>query len=206
MDLPLASPGALAGDVVAVVLAGGEGRRMGGRKPLRRFGHDRLIDRAVAQASGYCPQVAVAVRSPLQIPDLRGVRLLLDDTALAGPLAGVASAMAFALAEGAGHVLTIPCDTPRLPADLLQRLAGALQGGGPARVAVAESGRRLHPACALWPADGLEALRAYAARGRASLHGFAGELCMSIVGWDVRGGDPFANANTPEDLAALQPA
>jgi molybdopterin-guanine dinucleotide biosynthesis protein A len=193
-------------DAVAVVLAGGEGRRMGGDKPLRPFGGARLIDRALALAQGYCLRTAVAVRRPGQIPALPGALLLLDPADLPGPLAGLASALAFARAQGAPRVLTLPCDTPRLPADLLARLAAALDGAGPARVAVARSGGRLHPACALWPADGLEALGAYAAAGRASLRGFAVELGMGVVDWDAPGGDPFANANTPAELALLQPA
>jgi molybdopterin-guanine dinucleotide biosynthesis protein A len=49
--------------MAVVVLAGGEGRRMGGRKPLRAFGGGTLIGHAVALARTWSSTVAVAVRS-----------------------------------------------------------------------------------------------------------------------------------------------
>jgi molybdopterin-guanine dinucleotide biosynthesis protein A len=68
----------------------------------------------------------------------------------------------------------------------------------------AASEGRLHPVCALWPTDAAAELAAYAAVGRASLKGFAAELGHTTVEWSVERGDPFVNANTPEELAALQ--
>ena len=190
---------------VAVVLAGGEGRRMGGHKPLRPFGDTTLIGRALAEAHANADVVAVAVRHLDQAGRAPDAPQILDDLTLAGPLAGLASALAFARRKRASHVLTLPCDAPRLPADLRQRLEAALADNSSARVAVAASAGRLHPICALWPSTADGDLRRYAASGQSSLKGFAGELGMVVVDWDIAGEDPFANANTPEELAALQP-
>lgn len=189
---------------LCVILAGGEGRRMGGGKPLRRFGGATLIGRALELASGYAASVAVAVREPAQVGGL-GVPLLLDDPAIPGPLAGLASALGHARSLGAPTVLTLPCDMPTLPGDLALRLAAALQAHPGARAAVASSNGRLHPVCALWRAEALDRLAGYAASGGRSLRGFAEACDAAMVDWGDLAPDPFAGANTPAELAALQP-
>src|SRR5689334_358156 len=100
-------------NIVCVVLAGGEGRRMGGGKPLQRFGDGTLLDRALALARGYADDVAVAVRAAAQAGG-SDAPLIFDDPAIEGPLGGVAAALAHARAAGADAVLTLPCDAPRL--------------------------------------------------------------------------------------------
>lgn len=191
---------------MAVVLAGGDGRRMGGSKPLRRLGTTTLVAHAVTLARGYCATLAVSVRTPDQLAGAVDVDLVFDVPGLEGPLGGLAAGLAFAGSRGVNRVLTLPCDAPRLPRDLLSQLEAALEGDGPATAAVAASAGRLHPTCALWPVEEtLAALQPYAASGGRSLKGLAGELCMAIVAWEPDDGDPFANANTPDELAALQP-
>lgn len=190
---------------VAVVLAGGDGRRMGGGKPLASYGRTTLLARAVRLARGYCPTVAVAVRAAEQVGDGLAEPLILDRPGAEGPIAGLAAALAYAEREGGAKVLTLPCDMPRLPADLCSRLEAALAASG--RVAaVAASGGRLHPVCALWRIEAAQRLEGYLASGRSSLHGFAAACGFSVVDWDPGDADPFANANTPEELAALQPS
>ena len=189
--------------MAVVVLAGGEGRRMGGEKPRMAWGRTTLIGHALAQARALGRDVAVAVREERQVEGDVEARLLLDEPAIEGPLAGLASALGFARGIGADCVLTLPCDAPRLPSDLAERLVVGLGSGFD--VAVARSDGRLHPTCALWRATARDALPAYLATGRRSLNGFAATLGMSPVDWSAMGGDRFANANTPEELATLQP-
>ena len=55
-------------DCVVVVLAGGEGRRIGGGKPGLMLGGVSLLDRALALAAGYGRPVAIAVREAGQVP------------------------------------------------------------------------------------------------------------------------------------------
>lgn len=185
-----------------VVLAGGEGRRMGGDKPLMPWGQTTLIGRAVAQARAFGGEIAVAVRDPRQVAGAVDTLLLVDAADIQGPLAGLASALMFARDIGAVDVLTLPCDAPRLPLDLAQRLALDLRGG--AKVAIAQSAGRLHPTCALWRTAALNVLPRYIASDQRSLKGFAATLGMACVEWSAEEGDPFANANTPEELAGLQ--
>lgn len=176
-----------------LILAGGEGSRIGGGKPLRRLGGSTLLQRAIARAQGWSDEVAVAARDGAQVGE-PGVPILLDPPGLEGPLGGLASALRL---EGAA-VLTIPCDLPFLPDDLPERLAAALPGHA---VALAASGGRVHPVCGLWRMDALAHLREYAASGRRSLTGFAETLGYAAVEWPE---DAFFNVNAPEDLAEAE--
>jgi molybdenum cofactor guanylyltransferase len=187
--------------LAVVVLAGGEGRRMGGAKPLRQVGGVSLLSHALRLARQWSPCVAVAVRNADQAGGDAGVPLLLDPPGVAGPAAGLSSGLAFARAAGAELLLTLPCDSPRLPPDLPHRLAAEI---GAAAVAVPQSQGRLHPVCALWRTHLAQALPAYLASGRSSLQGFARQCGAAVVEWQVEDGDdPFLNINTPEDLSRL---
>ncbi|MFC3077245.1 molybdenum cofactor guanylyltransferase [Phenylobacterium terrae] len=186
--------------LAAVVLAGGEGRRMGGSKPLRAWREGTLLEEALRKARRFAPDVAVAVRSADQV-GLVDAPLLIDRADLAGPLSGLASAVAFAESVGAEAVLTAPCDAPLLPEDLAGRLAEALTAGQ--GVAMPVSHGQWQPACALWRSTLAAALADYAARGGRSLRGFAEEAGLRLVDWGAPEPDPFASANTPEDLYRL---
>ncbi|HYD11309.1 MAG TPA: molybdenum cofactor guanylyltransferase [Allosphingosinicella sp.] len=167
-----------------VILAGGEGSRIGGGKPQRLLGGETLLERALRRARSWSDDVLVAAREGADIA---------DDPAVEGPLGGVAAA----LARG-GDVLTIPCDMPFLPDDLPARLSG----GAAARVAA--SGGRLHPVCALWKAQARDALPAYLATGRRSLTGFAEAVGYEAVEWRTEPVDPFFNINDEADLARAE--
>lgn len=189
---------------VAVVLAGGEGRRMGGGKPPRAWGGRPLLAQALDLARSYAPDVAVAVRDAGQAGWGAGIPLLFDPPDIGGPLAGLASALDFGRRHGAAWVQTLACDMPYLPVDLSDRLARALGAGVGAVLPVSDG--RLHPVCGLWRVASRERLEAYLATGRSSLRGFAEHVGLREVAWEVAGPDPFINLNTLEDLAAYQPS
>jgi molybdopterin-guanine dinucleotide biosynthesis protein A len=188
-------------DLVVVIFAGGAGQRMGGRKPLRSWRGARLIDRAAELARGFGGEVVIAVRGSAQI-DHPPAPFVFDKADIEGPLAALEAGLEHAVTRGARRLLTIPCDAPLLPADLYTRLAAPMDGG--ARVVVAASGEHLHPDCALWDVAVVPALRAYHASGRSSLRGLAEAQDAVIVQWPSAAIDPFSNANTPEQLAALE--
>jgi molybdopterin-guanine dinucleotide biosynthesis protein A len=134
---------------------------------------------------------------------LGGIALptIIDDAAIAGPLAGLAAALDWAGKQGADAALTIPCDMPCLPDDLPLRLEASL---GDHAAALAASGNHLHPVCGLWRTDGLLAMPAYCASGRRSLHGFAERVGFARVDWPATPADPFFNINSPDDLAEAE--
>lgn len=182
--------------IAVLILAGGEGSRMGGGKPLRPLGGRTLLDRAIEKARAWSDEVAVAVRHSGQLP-AQDVRCLIDPPGLEGPLAGLASALRL----GCETMLTIPCDAPFLPDDLPRRLGDALPGHG---AALAASGGHVHPVCGLWRADALAQVRGYASSGRRSLMGFATGVGFVAVEWPSEPVDPFFNINSAGDLAKAE--
>lgn len=184
--------------IAVVVLAGGEGTRIGGGKPLRLLGDRPLIDHALGLALQWSDDVAVAVRDKAQLGSVDVP--FLPDSEGDGPIAGIASALRFAHEGGMDAVLTIPCDEPFLPPDLPWRLEEALTQP----VAIPFSDGRLHPASALWSSSALSALPAYLATGRRSLLGFAEAVGYATVEWPATPHDPFFNINSAADLAAAE--
>jgi molybdenum cofactor guanylyltransferase len=188
-------------DVAVVILAGGEGRRIGGGKPLRRLAGERLIDRALRSANSWSDLVVIAVRDPVQV-DWVNAPVITDERGIAGPLAGLAAALRFAAQSGARFVLTIPADAPFLPSDLLDRLHCEI---GHVSCALASSGGQLHPACGLWRTSALDQVGTYIAGERRSLKGFAGVVGFREVAWPSEPFDPFFNINTADELAQAEP-
>ena len=186
--------------VAVVILAGGEGRRIGGAKPLRRLGGQRLIDRAGAMARLWSDVVAVAVREEEQAEGC-GLPLLFDAEGVEGPLAGLVAGLRFADRAGCDGVLIIPADMPFLPSDLADRLSSAVTSG---QAAIVASGGHLHPVCGLWPTSAIETVPAYLETGSRSLRGFAAAVGYVAVEWPVEPADPFFNINAVEDLAAAE--
>ena len=175
---------------------------MAGGKPMRRIGGRTLLERALQWARCRSCDVALSARDLDQFPRREDVPVLIDDPAIPGPLAGVASALRFAKTCGAAAVLTIPCDAPFLPDELGDRLNAALaEGKG---VAMAGSSGRMHPVCALWRAGLDEAVAAYARTGRGSLMGLAEAVGWTAAEWTDQPVDPFFNINTPDDLAKAE--
>ena len=187
--------------LVIAILAGGAGRRIGGDKPHRSLGGARLLDRALVTAGAIGAPMIIVVREPCQVDGFAGT-VVLDAPGIAGPLAGLYSALAWATNAGADRVLTLPCDMPFLPGDLCARLEVALTGGFGATVAA--SGGRLHPVCALWRTTVAPILAQRASEGRLSLRGLSEAVGCAAVEWPVDQGDPFININTAGDMAAAE--
>jgi molybdenum cofactor guanylyltransferase len=190
-----------------VIIAGGEGRRFGGvLKSELRVGGVRLIDRVAARFSRCDPLLVVHGRHD-------AARLSLPDGALAvpdlesdygGPLAGLAAAVDWLATRGwSGHVVMSAVDSPFLPADYVPRLLEALTD---APGAVARCGEQPYPTNSAWRLAAIATLPTEVRAGTAprSLKRLAERLGAAAVDWSIGAvGDPFANANTPEDLAAL---
>ncbi len=187
--------------VACVVLAGGLGRRMGGGdKALRPLAGRPLLDHVIARVR---PQVAALALSA----NGDGTRFaawdlpVLPDTLPGhpGPLAGILAGMRWAAALGFADLLSVPTDTPFLPADLAARLDAARRAAG-TPLACAASGGRRHPVVALWPVALADALEASLRGGARRIGAWMAPHGVALA--DYAGApDPFFNANTPEELA-----
>jgi len=182
--------------IAGLVLAGGAAVRMGGGdKPLLAVGAAPILARILATLRPQVGPLALSANGdPARFAEF-GLPVLTDGPfAGAGPLAGVLAGLDWAEAQGATALLSVPGDTPFIPADLAARLGEA--------PACAESAGVRHHLVALWPVAARAALRAWLGRpGSRSVRQFAGTIGMRGVAFPAGEPDPFMNVNTPDDLA-----
>lgn len=188
-------------EVTGVILAGGKARRMGGLdKGLVDVNDRPMIDWVIEALR---PQVAGILVNANRNRDeyARFGCPVIDDGDLdfRGPLAGFASGMQ---AAGTPYIVVVPCDSPLISDDLVQRLHAALTAAG-SRIAVAHDGERLQPVFALLDRSLFTDLAAYLDAGGRKIdrwydrHGYAIADFSDAV-------DTFANVNAPADRAALE--
>jgi molybdopterin-guanine dinucleotide biosynthesis protein A len=187
------------GTVGGCIIAGGQSLRMGGQaKMFLEVGGKRIIDRIIARLSPLVHELAINTRNQLAGIEKLGFAVVPDLRRDIGtPLAGLHAAINWAKLRGHEWVLTVPSDTPFLPADLLTALAMAGRSA-----AIAASSGQVHYLTGLWSASLVEPLEhAIATRGAIRVQDFAREAKAATVEWAVADYDPFFNVNTPEDLA-----
>jgi molybdopterin-guanine dinucleotide biosynthesis protein A len=183
--------------VVAVILAGGQGRRMGGvDKGLVDYQGRPLIEWALAALAPQVGDILISANRNLATYAAYGHRVLPDTLPdFPGPLAGVLAALDAVTAD---WLLVAPCDTPHLPADLTARLLGAaLRESVPLAVAADET--REHHSCFLVRTDQRDNLAAFLARGERAVRHWQAGLPSTRVLFDAA---CFANFNQPQDLRA----
>lgn len=178
-----------------VILAGGRGQRMGGAdKSLLPLAGQPLIAHVVARFAPQVAELAISANGHAARFAAFGLPVLADDHSV-GPLSGVLAALRWA--RGADAVVTVPVDCPFLPGDLAPRL---LMAGWPA---MAHSGGRDHPVCAIWPMALQGALQAFLDSGaKPRVTDFLNQ--HSVARAAFRDDGAFANINTPADLAAAE--
>lgn len=194
-------------DIAGVILAGGLARRMGGGdKGLKPVGGVSILERVIATVR---PQVGTLMLNangdPARFAGL-GLPVVPDSVpGFAGPLAGVLAGLEGLAVHASGRrwLLSVPSDTPFLPADLAARLHAAAQEG--AEIVCAQSAGRRHPVAALWSAELADPLRhALEVEGLRKMEAFTGRYRVAVVDFPTDPIDPFFNANTPEDLAEAE--
>lgn len=192
----------------AVILAGGQARRMGGGDKCRlTVGGKTILSHCLARLEGQAAPVAInANGDPRRFADT-GL-IILPDTVPGqpGPLAGILAAMLWARGLGAAHVLTVAGDTPFFPTDLTARLLEVHSEGGIALAASAAPGGQLrtHPVFGLWPVALAEDLHASLESGLRKIVLWTGQHQAQTAVFTAPSDDPFHNINTASDIAAAE--
>lgn len=183
--------------ITGIVLAGGLGRRMGGVDKGLQLLHGRPMADWVAER--LAPQVTELLINANQNAERYaafGYRIVPDQiTGFAGPLAGLHAAL-----SAATHpwVVTAPCDSPFLPADLVARLSTPLLNDS-ADLAVARTFDQAHPVFCLCKRDLLPHLTAYLESGQRKFDRWYASLNAVEVAFDDEAA-AFENINTPDEL------
>ncbi|TAK65778.1 MAG: molybdenum cofactor guanylyltransferase [Betaproteobacteria bacterium] len=187
--------------VTGLILAGGQGRRMGNvDKGLELFRGKRLVDHVYERLA---PQVGGIIINANQNHDAYktfGVRVVSDAIGnFAGPLAGLHAGLSVSRRP---YLASVPCDSPFLPEDLVERLLARLNESG-AELAVAKTGDQPHPVFCLARRGVLEHLSNFLKGGGRKIDAWYASLAMVEVNFDDRA-EAFSNINTREELANLE--
>jgi molybdenum cofactor guanylyltransferase len=188
-------------DITSVILAGGQGRRMGGQdKGLIEINGRVLVAILIDQLE---PQVSnILINANRNRERYQGfgypvVSDQLDD--YQGPLAGFACAMNVVDTD---FILTLPCDGPLLAADYVARfIASQAQTG--ASICVADDGKRLQPVHALIRVDLLPGLNEFLNSGDRKIDRWYAIHDFVHTDFSDRA-DMFRNINTPSDQESMQ--
>lgn len=181
--------------VTGIVLAGGLGRRMGGvDKGLQPFRGKPMVQWAIERLAPQVAELVINANQNAAEYARFGQRVVADELGgFAGPLAGLHAGM-----KAASHdlVVTVPCDSPFLPHDLVSRLCASL---GTNELAVAKTGAQPHPVFSLVRRSVLSHLEAFLAGGGRKIDAWYATLGVVEVSFDDEE-DAFRNINTLEEL------
>jgi molybdopterin-guanine dinucleotide biosynthesis protein A len=181
--------------VSGIVLAGGQGRRMGGvDKGLQPLRGKPMVEWVIERLKPQVAEILINANQNLDQYGKYGHRVVPDEIAgFAGPLAGLHAGLK---AAREALVVTVPCDSPFLPSDLVARLEKSL---GEKDLAVAKTGDQPHPVFSLMKRQVRESLEAFLASGGRKIDAWYSALKVVEVSFDDEA-DAFRNINTLEEL------
>lgn len=185
--------------MTGLILAGGEGRRMGGAdKGLLLLDGEPLAARVAARLKPQVDALLLSANRNLEAYRALGFEPLTDTVTdgerTAGPLAGVLAGLA---ACDTDWLLTAPCDSPDLPPDLAERLLAGAESQG-ARAALAATDAGAHPVFMLVRRELQGDLRDFLAGGGRRIRDW--QLRVGAVTVRFPDEAAFANINAPDDL------
>lgn len=183
--------------VSGIVLAGGEGRRLGGLdKGLQVFDGRPMVESMLEVLNGVCSTILISANRNRDIYQRYGHPVIADDQAgFAGPLAGLLATLPLVVDE---FTVLVPCDMPCLGNTVLPRLLHTLQLSG-IELAIAADDQRIHYAVAAFRTQpALLALRRTWEEGQRSLRAWQQSLRPEVLLFEDA--SLFVNCNTFDNL------
>ena len=183
--------------VTGVILAGGEGRRMGGQdKGWVDFDGQPLIQHVINRLQPQTQTLLINANRNLSAYAALGFKVIEDQqTGFHGPLMGMLTGLNAASDD---WVMFVPCDGPFLPEDLVARLLDAALAAQ-TRIAVAAEAGRLQPVVVLLHRSLAADLQQAMAQGERKPDRWYAQMGMTQVECDAQS---LRNFNRPEELAA----
>ncbi len=189
--------------VTGLILAGGKGSRMGGvDKGLQAFRGKRLVDHVYERLAPQVGGIIINANQNHEEYKTFGVRVVSDAIGgFAGPLAGLHAGLSISKRP---FLASVPCDSPFLPTDLIERLYKRLDDAG-AELAVAKTGDQPHPVFSLMRRGVLDHLTEFLKGGGRKIDAWYASLNVVEVAFDDEPG-AFSNINTREELQTWENA
>jgi molybdenum cofactor guanylyltransferase len=187
--------------VTGIVLAGGLGRRMGGvDKGLQALRGRAMVEWVLERLAPQVDEIVINANQNLEAYARFGRRVVADEVGgFAGPLAGLHAGLK---AASQPLAVTVPCDSPFLPSDLVARLRAGLEQCG-AELAVAKTGDQPHPVFALVRTSLRANLETFLAGGGRKIDAWYAPLAVAEVRFDDEA-EAFSNINTRGELASFE--
>ena len=183
--------------ITGILLAGGQGRRMGGvDKGLQLLRGKPMAQHVIERFAPQVDELLINANQNIEQYQGLGYRVIPDAIGgFVGPLAGLHRGL-----SEAAHplVVTAPCDSPFLPLDLVAKLHAALAQQN-AELAVARTGDQPHPVFCLCRKSVLGSLTAFLESGGRKIDWWYAQLKVADV--DFVDEAAFRNINTREELS-----
>lgn len=187
--------------ITAVILAGGQGRRMGGKdKGLIHFSNKPLIQSVIEKILPQVEHIIINANRNTAAYEAFGYPVISDTmNDFQGPLAGILAAMICAPTK---YIACVPCDGPMLSDTLVTRLASQLLENN-AEIAVAHDGNRLQPVYVLISTFLIDSLEQYLLSGERKIDRWYAQHNVTMVDFSDSP-DSFININTHQERDTLQ--
>jgi molybdenum cofactor guanylyltransferase len=194
IDVPIA-------DITGVVLAGGRAQRMGGvDKGLIPINGTPMVEHILAAVRPQVGRLVINANRNLEDYGRYGLPVITDRMGdYFGPLVGMASALEISTTP---YLLTVPCDSPLIPADLVARLYQKMQEAD-AEISVVHDGERMQPVFALLRRDLLPSLLAYLDAGGRKIDTWYAQHRLVLADFSDRR-ELSCNVNTPDEQLRLE--
>jgi molybdopterin-guanine dinucleotide biosynthesis protein A len=183
-------------NTTGIILAGGRGNRMGGAdKGLIPFGDGLMIDHVIVALRSQVAHIVISANRNLERYRALGYPVVADDMPddYAGPLAGIAAGLSRIETDFA---LSVPCDAPLLPRDLVARMSKVFIDDR--QIVVAHDGIRTQQAFLLMPRSIETPLRQHLREGVRKIEHWINHYSLGYA--DFRDcPDAFLNVNSPDD-------
>lgn len=192
-------------DITGIVLAGGQGSRMGGQdKGWVKYNGKPMIESVIARLAPQVTDIIISANRNLDAYKALGYSVVTDCHAndrhtYEGPIAGILSCLRAVKTE---YAVVVPCDAPLIGANLVNQLKSAATQSKKALILFEAEGR-LQPLFGLYHRSLVNNLAQYFAAGERKLVRWCEQQSPEILAFSGSSTE-FANINTPEELKRLE--
>lgn len=188
-----------ANHINAIILAGGQSRRMGRDKGLVSLNGKPMIQHVIDKAQSITHQVMIIANQPgyQNFGDTVYPDLIPDK----GPLGGIYTGLHYSQTE---YNLVLSCDIPLVPVSFLKSLVN-YRGKNQAYIPVHE--KQQQPLCAVYKKEIWVQMKSSIEAGELSVRKFLEKIdttFIEISNFEIEHENWFANLNTPKDIEEHQ--
>jgi len=189
------------GNITGIILAGGQAKRMGGQdKGLIQLDMRPMIEYVLDAIAPQVDAIIINANKNRTIYEKYGFPVVADQIeGYCGPLAGMASGLQIAKTP---FVVTVPCDSPLIPDNLVHKLYSTLQNED-AEICTAYANKRLQPVFTLMKSELLSSMLEFLNNGERKIDKWFENHHLAIADFSDQA-ETFININSEEELTAIE--